>query len=107
MLADPRRCAFAILLRRSAPRLPCQWSNAASSAAPCCSARPDGAPYRTDQIGTLEYATREVGLDLYALQLQRLTDQAAAERRTSETLRAQLHSRWRWRSATSRMIRSC
>ena len=55
-------------------------------------ARPDGVPYRTDQIGTLEYATRELGLDLYALQLERLADEAAAERRTSETLRAQLQT---------------
>jgi hypothetical protein len=55
-------------------------------------ARPDGAPYRTDQIATLEYATRELGLDLYALQLERLAEEAAAERRTSETLRAQLQT---------------
>ncbi len=55
-------------------------------------ARPDRAPYRTDQIGTLEYATRELGLDLYALQLERLTEESAAERRTSDTLRAQLHT---------------
>jgi len=55
-------------------------------------ARPDGAPYRTDQVATLEYATRELGLDLYALQLERLADEAAAERRTSETLRAQLQT---------------
>ncbi len=41
------------------------------------------------QIETLEYATRELGLDLYALQLERLAEEAAAERRTSETLRAQ------------------
>jgi hypothetical protein len=55
-------------------------------------ARPDGAPYRTDQIETLEYATRELGLDLYALQLERLAEEATAERRTSEVLRAQLQT---------------
>jgi hypothetical protein len=55
-------------------------------------ARPDGEPYRTDQVETLEFATHEIGLDFYALQLERLADQAAAERRTSETLRAQLQT---------------
>lgn len=55
-------------------------------------ARPDGEPYRTDQIEALESATHKVGLDFYALQLERLADQAAAERRTSETLRAQLQT---------------
>jgi GAF domain-containing protein len=55
-------------------------------------ARPDGPPYRMDQIETLEYATRELGLDLCALQLERLAEEAAAERRTSETLRAQLQT---------------
>ncbi len=54
--------------------------------------RPDGEPYRTDQIDALEFATHEVGLDFYALQLQRLANEAAAERRTSEMLRAQLQT---------------
>jgi len=55
-------------------------------------ARPDGEPYRTDQIEALESATHEVGLDFYALLLERLADEAAAERRTAETLRAQLQT---------------
>ena len=55
-------------------------------------ARPDGEPYRQDQVEMLEHAAHEVGLDFYALQLARLTDEAAHERRTSETLRAQLQT---------------
>ncbi len=55
-------------------------------------ARPDGEPYRADQVDALESATHEVGLDFYALQLERLAEQVAAERRTAETLRAQLQT---------------
>ena len=54
--------------------------------------RPDGEPYRMDQVEALEYATHELGLDFYALQLQRLADEAAALRQTADTLRAQLHT---------------
>lgn len=54
--------------------------------------RPDGEPYRMDQVETLEFATHELGLDFYALKLQRLADEAAALRQTAETLRAQLQT---------------
>lgn len=54
--------------------------------------RNDGEPYRTDQIGVLEFAAHEVGLDFYALKLEQLADQVAVERRNSETLRAQLQT---------------
>jgi hypothetical protein len=55
-------------------------------------ARTDGEPYRPDQVSVLELAAHEVGLDFYALRLNQLADQVAAERRTSETLRAQLQT---------------
>jgi hypothetical protein len=53
-------------------------------------ARPDGEPYRPDQVEVLEFAAREIGLDFYALDLELLTREVASERRTSDTLRAQL-----------------
>lgn len=52
--------------------------------------RRDGEPYRADQVAKLESAAREVGLDFHALRVDQLTNDVAAERRTSETLRAQL-----------------
>lgn len=54
--------------------------------------RPDGEPYRMDQVETLEFATHELGLDFYALKLQRLADEAATLRQTADTLRAQLQT---------------
>jgi hypothetical protein len=53
-------------------------------------ARPDGEPYRPDQVQVLEFATHEIGLDFHALELASLAAEIASERRTSETLRAQL-----------------
>jgi len=52
--------------------------------------RDDGEPYRADQVEQLESAAREVGLDFYALRVDQLSDEVAAERRANETLRAQL-----------------
>ncbi len=52
----------------------------------------DGEPYRPDQIEVLEFAVHEGKLDFYALQHQQLATQVALERRTSETLRAQLQT---------------
>jgi len=52
--------------------------------------RHDGEPYRADQVEQLEAALREIGLDFYALRVEQLTGEVAAERRTNETLRAQL-----------------
>ena len=54
--------------------------------------RPDGDPYRADQVDALEYAVREVGLDLQALEFAKLAADVAAERRTSELLRARLET---------------
>jgi len=51
---------------------------------------PDGEPYRPDQVEAMELATREIGLDFYALDLEQLTKDIATERRTTETLRGQL-----------------
>ena len=53
-------------------------------------ARPDGEPYRPDQIHALELAAREVGLDFHALDLDILEREIASERRASQMLRAQL-----------------
>lgn len=52
--------------------------------------RHDGEPYRADQVERLESALHEVGLDFYALRVDQLTGEVAAERRANETLRAQL-----------------
>lgn len=52
--------------------------------------RRDGEPYRADQVEQLESAAREIGLDFHALRVDQLIDDVAAERRTTETLRAQL-----------------
>jgi hypothetical protein len=52
--------------------------------------RPDGEPYRADQVEQLEAAVRETGLDFYALRADQLAGEVAAERRANETLRAQL-----------------
>jgi GAF domain-containing protein len=52
--------------------------------------KPGGDPYRPDEVDALGFAAHQVGLDFYALKLERLSRQIAAERRTSETLRAQL-----------------
>ena len=52
--------------------------------------RPDGEPYRPDQVEALEFATREVGLDFHALDVERLEQAVARERQSAETLRAQL-----------------
>lgn len=52
--------------------------------------RHDGEPYRADQVERLESAVRETGLDFYALRVDQLTADVAAERRAGETLRAQL-----------------
>jgi len=54
--------------------------------------KPGGDPYRPDQIEVLEFAAHEVGLDFYALKVEQLENQVAVERRTSETLRAQLET---------------
>ena len=53
-------------------------------------ARHDREPYRPDQIEVLEFAAHEAGLDFYALDRESLVARIADERRTSETLRAQL-----------------
>lgn len=55
-------------------------------------ARSDGESYRPDQVDAMHFAAREAGLDFYALDLARLTEQVESERRASETLRAQLHT---------------
>jgi hypothetical protein len=55
-------------------------------------ARRDREPYRPDQVEALERAVHEVGLDFYALELAHLEHVVDAERRTSETLRAQLQT---------------
>lgn len=52
----------------------------------------DGEPYRTDQIDLLKLVAHEVGLDFYALTLEQLTKRIEDERRTAETLRAQLQT---------------
>ena len=52
--------------------------------------RHDGEPYRADQVEQLEAALREIGLDFYALRVEQLTGEVAAERNRNETLRAQL-----------------
>jgi hypothetical protein len=52
--------------------------------------RHDGEPYRADQVEQLEFALREIGLDFYALRVEQLTGEVAAERHRNETLRAQL-----------------
>jgi len=52
--------------------------------------RPDGEPYRPDQVEALEFAKHEIGLDFHALAVERLTQDVARERRSAETLRAQL-----------------
>ena len=49
-------------------------------------------PYRPDQIDAPERAVRDVGLDFHALRVEHLVQQVAAERRTVETLRAQLRT---------------
>ena len=52
----------------------------------------DGEPYRADQIDSLKFVAHEVGLDFYALRLEQLTNRIDDERRTAETLRAQLQT---------------
>ena len=67
--------------------------------------RPGGDPYRPDQIEALESAAHQVGLDFYALKVERLEGEVVAERRVSETLRAQLDTAMemgKGRSAPSR-----
>ncbi|MEO8487157.1 MAG: DMT family transporter [Betaproteobacteria bacterium] len=53
-------------------------------------ARHVGEPYRADQVDQLESAVREIGLDFHALRVDQLTGEIVAERRSNETLRAQL-----------------
>ncbi|MEP7060924.1 MAG: hypothetical protein ABI881_00870 [Betaproteobacteria bacterium] len=54
--------------------------------------RDDREPYRADQIEQLESATHELGLDFHALRIHQLDAEVEAERRTAETLRAQLQT---------------
>jgi len=52
--------------------------------------RPDGEPYRPDQVQALEVATHEIGLDFHALAIERLVEDVARERQAAQTLRVQL-----------------
>jgi hypothetical protein len=52
--------------------------------------RADGEPYRPDQVAALEFATREIGLDFHALDVERLEQAVARERHSAATLRAQI-----------------
>jgi hypothetical protein len=52
--------------------------------------RPDGEPYRPDQVDALERATHEIGLDFHALAVERLEQEVLLERKAAEVLRGKL-----------------
>jgi len=58
-------------------------------------AQGNGDPYRPDQIAALETAVHRVGLDFYALQIDRLESELASARRAAQLLGAQLDTAMR------------